>query len=203
MSEDSKQPAVEQHDEKLWIKAFLSGDRSAFDRLVLRHQNRVFSLCYRMLGDYEDADDCAQEAFVKVYRSLKAFRFDSSFSTWLYTIAVNTCKNKLKSAEYRRRQKMIAIDDPPEESGGRKPVRELVDPGPTALARLAEREREQLVQAAINSLTGDARTVVVLRDIQGLSYEEIGQVTGYNMGTLKSKLARARMQLRERLKGVV
>ena len=203
MSEDGKQPAVEQHNEPAWIKAFLNGDRSAFDRLVLRHQNRVFSLCYRMLGDYEDADDCAQETFVKVYRSLKAFRFDSSFSTWLYTIAVNTCKNKLKSAEYRRRQKMVPIDDPPEESGGRKPVRELEDPGPTALTRLADKEREQLVQAAINSLTEDARTVVVLRDVQGLSYEEVIRVTGYNMGTLKSKLARARMQLRQKLKGVV
>ncbi len=203
MSKDGKPPAVDQHDETVWIRAFLSGDRSAFDRLVVSHQHRLFNLCYRMLGDYEDADDCAQETFVKVYRSLKDFRFGSSFSTWLYTIAVNTCKNKLKSAEYRHRQRMIAIDDPPGESSRRNPVRELEDPAPSALTRLAEKERECLVQGAINDLPEDARTVVVLRDVQGLSYEEIVRVTGYNMGTLKSKLARARMQLRERLKGVV
>jgi len=203
MNEDGKQPAMEQHQETAWIKAFLAGDRSAFDKLVMRHQDKVFNLCYRLLGDYEDASDCAQEAFVKVYRSLKDFRFGSSFSTWLYAVAVNTCKNKLKSAEYRRRKRMIPIDDPPEVSDGGKTVREIEDPSPSPLAQLVDKERERLLQSAIDDLPPDARTVVVLRDVEGLSYEEIVRVTGHNVGTLKSKLARARQQLREELQGVV
>jgi len=203
MNEDGKQPGMEQQEETAWIEAFLAGDRSAFDRLVLRHKDRVFNVCYRMVGDYEDAGDCAQETFVKVYRSLKDFRFGSSFSTWLYAVAVNTCKNKLKSSEYRRRKKMIPIDDPPGDSPGGMVAREIEDPAPSPLAQLAEREREKILQGAIDDLAPEARAVVVLRDIEGLSYEEIVRATGYNMGTLKSKLARARQQLREKLKGVL
>jgi RNA polymerase sigma-70 factor (ECF subfamily) len=203
MNEGGKQPAMEQRQEAGWIEAFLAGDRSAFDKLVLGHQDRVFNVCYRLLGDYEEAGDCAQETFVKVYRALKDFRFGSSFSTWLYAIAVNTCKNKLHSAEFRRRKRMVPIDDPPEGSAGGATVREIEDPAPSPLAQLAEKERDRLVQAAIDELPPDARTVVVLRDVEGFSYEEIVQATGYNMGTLKSKLARARQQLKEKLKGVV
>lgn len=203
MSEDDKKPVATQDDETAWILAFVGGDRSAFDRLVLKHQNCVFNLCYRLLGDYEDANDCAQETFVKVYNSLKDFRFGSSFSTWLYAIAVNTCRNKLKSAEYRRRKKMVAIDDPPAPSNERNSTLELEDPSPSALTRLVAKERDRLVQDAIHELPEEARTVVVLRDVHGLSYEEIVRATGYHLGTVKSKLARARMQLRERLKGVV
>jgi RNA polymerase sigma-70 factor (ECF subfamily) len=203
MNEDGTQPAMGQHEETAWIKAFLAGDRSAFDKLVWRHQDKVFNLCFRLLGENEDASDCAQETFVKVYRSLKDFRFGSSFSTWLYAVAVNTCKNKLKSAEYRRRKRMIPIDDPPVASDGGKTVREIEDPSPSPLAQLADKERERLLQGAIDDLPPDARTVVVLRDVEGLSYEEIVRATGYNVGTLKSKLARARQQLREKLKGVV
>jgi RNA polymerase sigma-70 factor (ECF subfamily) len=203
MNEGGKQPAMEQRQEAGWIEAFLAGDRSAFDKLVLGHQDRVFNVCYRLLGDYEEAGDCAQETFVKVYRALKDFRFGSSFSTWLYAIAVNTCKNKLHSAEFRRRKRMVPIDDPPEGSAGGATVREIEDPAPSPLAQLAEKERERLVQAAIDELPPDARAVVVLRDVEGFSYEEIVQATGYNMGTLKSKLARARQQLKEKLKGVV
>lgn len=191
---------MEKRDDTAWIKAFLAGDRSAFDKLVLSHKDRVFNVCYRLLGDYEDASDCAQETFVKVYRSLKDFRFDASFSTWLFTIAVNTCRNKLNSAEYRRRKRMIPIDDPPEGHERAKNVRELADPGPSPLAQLVEKERERLLQDAMDALPPDARAVVILRDVEGLSYEEIVLVTGYNMGTLKSKLARARQRLREILR---
>jgi RNA polymerase sigma-70 factor, ECF subfamily len=203
MNEEHQQSGTERHKEAAWIKAFVAGDRSAFDKLVLGHQDRVFNVCYRLLGDYEEASDCAQETFVKVYRALKDFRFGSRFSTWIYAIAVNTCKNKLNSAEYRRRKRMVPIDDPPVDSTGGATVRDLEDPAPSPLVQLAERERERLVQAAIGELPHDARTVVVLRDVEGLSYEEIVQATGYNLGTLKSKLARARQQLKEKLKGVV
>ncbi len=203
MSEPSKRPQIGQQEEVALIGACLAGDRSAFDRLVLIHQDKVFNVCYRLLASYEDADDCAQETFVKAYRALKGFRFSSSFSTWLYAIAVNTCRNKLKSAEYRRRTRMIPIDDPPGCSPGRMSGHEIEDPAPSVLTQLAEKERDRLLQQAIEELPMEARTVVVLRDVEGLSYEEIIVATGYNMGTLKSKLARARQQLKEKLKGVV
>lgn len=194
------------------IEAFLAGDRSAFDRLVARYMDRTFNLCCRYLGDPEDANDCAQEVFVKVYQSLKKFRFESSFSTWLYTITVNTCKNRLKSAEYRYRKRMVPIAAPggDEGSDGRSPsggrsgaVGELEDPAPSPLAELTRMESEALVARAISTLPHDARAVLVLRDVEGLSYEEIAGVTGYNIGTVKSKLARARQQLREKLRGAV
>ncbi|MDD5270806.1 MAG: sigma-70 family RNA polymerase sigma factor, partial [Candidatus Omnitrophica bacterium] len=81
-----------------------------FDELVLEHKDKVFNLCYRFLGNYEEVDDCAQETFVKVYRSLKGFRRESSVSTWIYRIAVNTCKNRVASAQYRRSRNMVRLD---------------------------------------------------------------------------------------------
>jgi RNA polymerase sigma-70 factor (ECF subfamily) len=203
MSEDGERPGTGRQEEAAWIRAFLAGDRSGFDKLVLRHKDRVFNLCYRLVGDYEDADECAQETFVKVYRSLAGFRFGSSFYTWLYTIAVNTCKNRLASLEHRRRKNMAPIHDISQDREGDSIVREIEDPAPSALEQLAERERDRLVQSAIDDLPPDARAVVVLRDVEGLSYEEIACATGCNLGTLKSRLARARQQLRKKLKGVL
>ena len=202
MIEETKPPSSPEAPESRWIRAFLGGDREAFDRLVLHFQDRVFNLSYRMLGDYDEANDCAQETFVKVYRSLKDFRFEASFATWLYTIAANTCRNRLKSLEFRTRKQMVRID-PMETSDGAHASVELADPAPSALDRLTRHEQEIAVQRAIATLTEDHRTVVILRDIEGLSYEEIAAITGYTLGTVKSKLSRARQRLCEKLKGVI
>jgi len=184
------------------IRAFLAGDTSAFDKLVHRFQDRVFNLCYRMLGDYDEANDCAQETFVKVYRSVKDFRFEASFSTWLCAIAANTCRNRLKSLEYRTRKKMVRIDPAVPLNTGQTSL-ELEDPAPSALERLTRQEQEVALQQAIDTLTEDHKAVVILRDIEGLSYEEIVKITGYTLGTVKSKLARARQRLCKQLKGVI
>jgi RNA polymerase sigma-70 factor, ECF subfamily len=185
-----------------WIRAFLNHDESAFDKLVRSHQDRVFNLCYRMMGDHEEARDCAQETFVRAYRALRDFRFEARFSTWILTIAVNICRNRLKSLEHRYRRSMLRIDS--FRNGQEGPNRiEIEDPAPDALAQLTKKERDQLLQAAINELPHDARAVTVLRDLEGLSYEEIVRITGYNPGTVKSKLARARQQLRQKLKGLI
>jgi len=184
------------------IAAFLSGDREGLDRLVLRHKDRIFNLCYRLLGDYSDAEECAQETFIKVFRSIKGFRFESSFSTWVYTIAVNICKNRRNSAEHRFWKRVLRFvqNSPEEESPADF---EIEDPAPSPLVRMTERETEIMLQAAINSLSHDHRTVIVLRHIEELSYEEISAITGYNIGTLKSKLARARLLLQNKLRGEV
>jgi len=99
-------------EDALLIEAFQRGDKKAFDELVIRHKDRIFNLCYRFLGDYEEANDSAQEAFVKAYGSLNTFRLESAFSTWLYRIAVNACKNKLGSAAYRAKRKTVSLDNP-------------------------------------------------------------------------------------------
>lgn len=201
MEEEQRQGAAKEQD-FLWIRAFLNNDRNAFDSLVRCHQDRVFNLCFRMMGEYEEANDCAQETFFKAYKALRDFRFEASFSTWVLTIAVNVCRNKLKSLEYRTRQRMVRIRSSSEKM---EPVDhvEIEDPAPNALDQLAKREQELLLQRAIDELAHDARAVVVLRDIEGLSYEEISQITGYNLGTVKSRLSRARQQLRDKLKGLI
>ncbi|NLI81980.1 MAG: sigma-70 family RNA polymerase sigma factor [Deltaproteobacteria bacterium] len=189
-------------EDRLRIRAFLEGDRTAFDSIVLCHQDSVYNLCLRLMGDREDAADCAQEVFLRVFRSLKGFRFRSRFSTWLYAIVVNTCRNRLNSAEFRNRSRKVSIQSFFENSESRE-GHDVEDPAPTPLARLAQKERDRLVQAAINELPSEGRELVILRDMEELSYEEIVAVTGYNLGTVKSRLARARQQLREKLKGVM
>ncbi|NTV41774.1 MAG: sigma-70 family RNA polymerase sigma factor [Syntrophobacteraceae bacterium] len=196
------EPEGQPQEEFGWIRAFQAGERDAFDRLVLRYQDRIVNLCFRMLADREEAFDSAQETFVKAFRSLGGFQFRSSFSTWLYAIAANTCRNRLASLEHRVKSRTLPLN-PSARSDEWAVGMDLEDPSPSPLAQLSTKERDRLVQEAISSLPGDGRTVVVLRDVEGLSYEEITEITGYNLGTVKSKLARARQQLRERLKGVI
>ncbi len=180
------------------IDAFLSGDRAGLDRLVLRHQDRIFNLCYRLLGDHSDAEECAQETFIRAFRAIKGFRFECSFSTWLYTIAVNICRNRRNSAEHRFWKRVLRFGQNPRNEEGHEQF-EIEDPAPSPLALMADQEREILLQSAVDSLSHDHRTVIVLRHIEELSYEEICKITGYNLGTLKSKLARARLLLHNKL----
>jgi RNA polymerase sigma-70 factor (ECF subfamily) len=201
MDEGSKRPAAFAGQDALLIKAFQGGDRAAFDKLVLRHKDKLFNLCYSFLGDYEEANDSSQEAFIKAYQGLKKFRFESSFSTWLYRIAVNTCTNKVKSLAYRQRKMTSSLDNP----GGMDKNRSLdiQDEDPTPLMELEEKERQDLIRRAIDHLPPEHKAVVALRDIEGLSYEEIAEITGSNLGTVKSRLSRARIDLRSKLRSVL
>ena len=184
------------------IKTFFDGDRSAFDALVLRYKDKAFNLCYRFLGNYEEANDCAQEAFVKAYRYLKDFRFESAFSTWLYRITVNVCKNRLTSLDYRQSKKMVRLDNPKQTDSGSYNV-EIADESLSPVVEVERKEKENLIQEAIDSLPDEQKTMVVLRDVEGLSYDEIVKITGYKLGTVKSKLSRAREALMEKLKGMI
>lgn len=180
------------------IRAFLDGERGAFDRLVMRHADRTLNLCTRLLGDREEAEDCAQEVFIKVFQNVKNFRLESRFSTWLYAIAVNTCKNRRKSTEFRFWKKIMRLGLDPDEDEG-EVIPDTVDPSPSPLTLLTNREQERLLEKAMAALSHDHRMVLVLRHVEGLSYEDICQITGYNSGTLKSKLARARRQLHHKI----
>jgi RNA polymerase sigma-70 factor (ECF subfamily) len=195
--ERAQEPGLLQQDRAL-VKAFQAGDKASFDELVLKHKDRLFNLCLRFLGDYQEANDSAQEVFVKVYRSLKRFRFESAFSTWLYRIAVNTCKNKLRSSEYRHRKKMVHLDNPGILEGGTGAL-EIRDETQSPLLELERKERLNLIRRAIDSLPPEQKMVVVLRDIEELSYEDIAHITGYSLGTVKSRLSRARLDLRKKL----
>ena len=184
------------------VKAFQAGEKKAFDSLVLKYEKKVFNICYRFLGDYDEANDTAQETFVRVYRSLDRFRFDAAFSTWLFRIAVNTCKNKLGSLFFRMRKKTVHLDRPVELENGRVNP-EISDRTEDPGRAFERKEKMQRLQAGIHSLSGDQRTLVILRDIEGLSYEEIGKIASLGLGTVKSKLARARLKLREKLKDLI
>ncbi len=181
---------------------YLAGERRAFDELIRLHQKQVFNLCFRILGDYDEADDCAQEVFIKVSRSLKGFRLEAAFSTWLHRITVNTCKNRLNSLDYRLKSRKIRIDMERDMDQKSQPI-EIEDKSQSPAREVIRKELDRLIQRAINSLPARQKLVIVLRDIEGRSYEEIGEITGFKLGTVKSKLSRAREQLRESLKGMI
>jgi len=202
MSEETKKRSTLPQEDAALVRAFQAGDKGAFDRLVLKHKDKLFNMCYWFLGDYEDANDLAQETFIKVYRSLKKFRFQSAFSTWLYRIAVNTCKNRLASSEVRHKKKMIWLDNPGDPQGG-DPAVAIQDESASPMVELERKEKRMLIRQAIDSLPIEQKTVVTLRDIEGLSYEETSNITGLNLGTVKSRLARARLDLRKKLRRVV
>jgi RNA polymerase sigma-70 factor (ECF subfamily) len=185
------------------VKAFLKDDKYAFDKLILLRKKMVFNLCYRFLGNYEDANDCAQDVFLKVFRSIKKFRFESNFTTWLYRITVNTCKNKLNSLEYRFRFKKMRINNnKPKEEDTPQSV-DIGDETYSPDSSFKRKEISKLIQEAVNKLPTPQKMVIVLRDMEGRSYEEIVEITGFKLGTVKSKLSRARQELRERLRGRV
>ncbi|MCF8066976.1 MAG: sigma-70 family RNA polymerase sigma factor [Desulfobacterales bacterium] len=194
----SNADSSEDHD---LIRSFCAGEKAAFDKLVNRHKDRIYNLCYWFLGDFQEADDMAQDIFIKAFGSLDKFRFESAFSTWIYRIAVNTCKNRIKSMEYRYKKWMDRLDAGPENGN---PVNIVIENNVNSPQEaLEKKEQTATIRKAINSLPPDKKTVAVLRDIEGLSYEEIEKITGLNSGTVKSKLSRARMDLKKKLKGVL
>ena len=200
MNHRIKKPSNSSRADTVLIRAVQAGDMAAFDELVLKHKDRLFNVVYWFLGDYQEANDCAQETFIKVFKSIKKFRLESTFSTWLYRIAINTCKNRIKSSAYKWKKKTVSL----ETSNGSKngnPFSEIVNGSPTPAMAFEKKERMMRIQKAINSLPEEQNRVVVLRDIQGLSYQDISDITGLNLGTVKSKLARGRLALKNRLKG--
>lgn len=182
-------------DERL-VERAKKGDADAFEVLVSRYERKVYNLAYRLTGHHEDASDLAQDAFVRVYTRLADFRGDSSFATWLYRIVTNACKDELRR---RRRQTVTSLDQPMENDDGEM-TRQVEDAHTDTPEQAVERQEVQrAVQLAINSLDEHFRMVLVMRDIQELSYNEIADVLGENLGTVKSRLNRARNALKEAL----
>ncbi|MFB0507065.1 MAG: RNA polymerase sigma factor [Thermodesulfobacteriota bacterium] len=178
------------------------GDVDAFEVLVRKHQKRMLNIAYRMIGNYEEACDVVQDAFISAYRSIKGFKGKAKFSTWLYTIVMNLSKNRLKQLRTQLHREKFSIDDPVLTNSGQ--IRgELASIGPSALESLERRDVQQKVQECINSLDEEFREVLILRDIQGFSYDEIGDVLTVPEGTVKSRLFRAREAVKDCLKKVI
>lgn len=171
-----------------------AGDVAAFDEIVKQQQNRIYNLCYWMLNDPEEAADAAQDAFVRAFRSLDHFRGDAAFGTWLHRIAVNVC---LDAARRRKRAAVpfSTLDSDAESVREQEPA----DAGHSP-AEIADRqERRRAINEALATLSENHRTVLILLDIQGHAYEEVATMLDLPLGTVKSRLNRARLALREKL----
>jgi RNA polymerase sigma-70 factor (ECF subfamily) len=178
---------AEAGDAPRFLDRLRAGDAPAFEELVMTYQHRVFGVALRMLGNRAEAEDVAQEVFVRAHRALGAFRGDAKLSTWLYAITSRLCLNRLASGERRMARQ------------GDDALLRLSDAGPRPDAALERRELETALGRAIAELPEDRRIVVVLRDLEGLSYEEIAQVLELELGTVRSRLHRARAELKEKL----
>ena len=183
-------------DDIAYVVLCQKGDTEAFAVLVERHQKKMLNIAYRMTGNYEDACDVVQEAFLSAYRSLKTFRRESRFSTWLYRIVVNHTKNRLMQVKARSHYESPVMDDSPEKEGNRSPCQTPSCEAPL-IEQIEKRELQENVQKCIGSLDDEYREVLVLRDIQGFSYDEIRDILKIPDGTVKSRLFRARIAVKD------
>jgi RNA polymerase sigma-70 factor (ECF subfamily) len=184
------------------VSSWKKGDVDRFEVLVRKHQKKVFNIAFRMLGNYEDACEVVQDAFVSAHRGIKDFQENAKFSTWLYTIVVNLSRNRLKQLKSRRYHEKVSLDDPVPDDDSRINI-EPASGEPSILERLERRDVQQRVQECINSLDNEFREVITLRDIQGFSYDEISGMLKIPEGTVKSRLSRARFVLRECLRNAM
>ncbi len=176
-----------QASDKKLVERVQKGDKGAFDLLVLKYQHKIVNLIMRYVRDPELALDIAQEAFIKAYRALPRFRGDSAFYTWLYRIAVNTAKNHL--AAQRRRPMDVELDlQDPEQYDLHAKLKETDTPEGVALSN----ELQETVERAIAALPEDLRTAIILRELEGMSYEEIAETMECPVGTVRSRIFRAR-----------
>ncbi|OGL20174.1 MAG: hypothetical protein A3F92_08025 [Candidatus Rokubacteria bacterium RIFCSPLOWO2_12_FULL_71_22] len=174
-------------DDPCFLERLRAGEPRAFEELVIASRHRVFGVALRMLGSHAEAEEVAQETFLRAHRALGGFRGEAKLSTWLYGIASRLCLNRLASGERR-----LAREDP-------ETLERLPGAGADPAGELERSEREAALHRAIAELAEERRIVVLLRDVEGLSYEEIAGALGLELGTVRSRLHRARMDLKEKL----
>jgi RNA polymerase sigma-70 factor (ECF subfamily) len=194
--------APREDEDAALVTACKQGNMDAFAALVDRHGKRVYAVAYRITGDRCDAEEVAQEAFVNAWRGIKAFRGEARFATWLTTIAVNLSRNRLKRTTARRLREPVSIDDPVDTPNGRL-ARELPSGDPPVHERLERDAELAWLRDCVDALDPAFREVIVLRDMQGLAYQEIATILREREGTVKSRLFRAREAVKECLKKVM
>jgi RNA polymerase sigma-70 factor (ECF subfamily) len=182
-----------QRDDSQLIDETLAGDGAAFGQLVTRYQDRLYNSLVHVVGSTDLAYDAVQDAFIQAYLKLSTFQRASGFYTWLYRIAFNV------AASRRRRQKPAASVDQARDESGQEPA----DAGAAPGERLEQQERAVQVQDALARISEEHRAILVLREVDGCAYEEIAEILDVPVGTIRSRLHRARMQLRDQLKGVM
>jgi RNA polymerase sigma-70 factor (ECF subfamily) len=185
-------------DDAGFVARCQQGETEAFSVLVRRHQKKMLNIAYRMIGDYDEACDVVQEAFLSAYRAIGKFRGDARFSTWLCGIVLNHSRSHLTQKAARSRREAGSLDDPAKSKDGNF-LNEPRSQEGSIVERIEKREMEAKVQECIGFLDGEQREVLVLRDIQGFSYEEIGGLLKLPEGTVKSRLFRARSALKDGL----
>ena len=185
-------------EEKALIERCKRGDLAAFNDLVRKYEKQVYNFAYRLTGNYDDANDVAQDAFLRVFNAIGSFRGDASFSTWLFRITTNVFLDERKRAKAHPQASL----DEYLELGESSVTRQIEDPSPTPEAVLEESERAQILSNAVSDLPEYQRAMVTLYHGQQKSYEEIAEIMDLPIGTVKSRLNRARLALKEKLSGL-
>lgn len=178
------------------LRRAAAGDTDAFAVLVDRNAARIYGVCFSILGNHADAQDCVQEAFLKAFRTMSRFQFASSFYTWLYRIAVNSCYDLLR---HNQRHPAQSLDESVQTPDGEQTI-QLADHQPLPDDQVESQETVALVRRALALLPEHLQRIVVLRDLEGLPYEKIAEIEHLREGTVKSRLFRARIQLADRLR---
>ncbi len=190
-------PGLPVSDEEM-VKRVQQGNSEAFEELVRRYERKVYNITYRILGNEEDATEALQDTFLRAYRFLPKFGFKSSFYTWLYRIATNVSLTKLRR---RKRMEMVSLDAPLPDS---EDLRfDVPDTGQTPEEVFAQKRLREKLDQAVRELPEEYRAVVILRDLEGLSNEEVGRILKLSVPAVKSRLHRARLALREKLSGYI
>jgi RNA polymerase sigma-70 factor (ECF subfamily) len=187
-------------NEVTFVDRLQVGSDEAFETLIHLYQAPIYNVAYRILGDASEASDAVQETFMKVFKGIKTFRGECGLKTWIYRIAISESLNRQRWWKRWRRHAPVSIDDTAP-NGSR--LVEVTDSRPTPESACAQLEMAREVQNALNGLSFEHRVVVVLRDIEGLSYEEIAETLGLSLGTVKSRLWRARSEMKTKLESVL
>ncbi len=178
------------------VREAQTGNEAAFNALVTAFSGLIYNLAYRMAGNAADAEELSQEVFVKLFRSIRKFRWKSKFSTWLYALAINSNRSGLRKIRRISGREVVRLDN---RDTTEIPCRETIDPGERPGDAMMRNEVQARVESAIATLASVYRQVIILRDLQGLTYEEIATALGCSLGTVKSRLARARMRVKDLL----
>src|SRR3989441_4349586 len=191
-------PAELTAQEALFVSRLKANEDAAYDELVRIYSTSIYHVAYRMTGDAAEASDAVQDIFLKIFRNIGGFKGEAALKTWIFKIAFSEILNRLRWWKRRHRFATLSLDEKP--NGNGNPASDFVrDAGPTPEEVLQSKERDNAIQQALWRLSHEHRSIIVLRDIEGFSYNEIADVLGISMGTVKSRLARARADLKKSL----
>ena len=183
------------NNERWLIEESRKGNVDAFEELIKDYKRSAYNIALRVMRNVEDAEDASQEALIKIFKNISSFNMDSTFKVWMYRIVVNTC------IDFKRRKSInaVSIDETIDLGSGREIQREISDESNNPDALIERNYSTQLVNDAINMLEDDFKTIIILRDIKGFTYDEISEILSCNLGTVKSRLSRGRKRLKELL----